>query len=165
MYGTTSCLGATTCSYSGCAPGFADCDKAPPNTNGCETATTSTTNCAGCGNKCDTTNSIGAACTGTSCVYTGCKPGWADCNTTAPDLDGCETPIGGTSGCGGCGKTCDSTHSLGAMCTGGTSCSYTGCAPGYGDCNSTPPNTDGCDTALNTVTNCGACGVKCDSAT
>src|SRR5439155_1715644 len=31
-----------------------------------------------------------------------------------------------------------------------------------GDCVMTPPNTDGCETALDTILNCAGCGQKCD---
>jgi hypothetical protein len=119
------CLGASTCAYTSCSPGFGDCDKTPPNSNGCETATTTLTNCAGCGNTCDTTNSVGATCTGSSCIYTSCKPGFVNCDTAAPDLDGC-----------GCAtSTTAATGAVGACC--GTGCQVkhdTGVGPSFFDC-------------------------------
>jgi hypothetical protein len=36
------------------------------------------------------------------------------------------------------------------------------CNAGYGDCDGDPGN--GCETPLNTTTNCGACGVECSVA-
>jgi hypothetical protein len=83
-----SCNGAT-CSYSGCASGRLDCDRTPPNANGCETVS-STSNCGVCGQACNT--STGApSCLGISCSYV-CNPGRADCNASAaPDTDGCES--------------------------------------------------------------------------
>jgi len=158
-----SCDG-TTCAYTGCATGFADCNAATaPDTDGCETPTNTAGNCTGCGITCDSVHSIGATCSGTTCVYTGCAPGYADCNTAAPDTDGCETFIGSTTTCGACGQSCDTVHSTGASCVNGT-CEYTGCAAGYSDCVTSPPNTNGCETETNTLTNCGACGVACDTA-
>jgi len=66
------------------------------------------TNCGGCGNVCDTTQSAGASCNGTTCQYGGCLPGFSNCNTTPPDTNGCECA---TPSC--CGSTCESTHSDG----------------------------------------------------
>jgi hypothetical protein len=66
--------------------------------------------------------------------------------------------------CGACGAACDTVQSVGASCNG-VSCAYTGCAPGYGDCVMTgPPNTDGCETRLNTTSNCTGCMLACNSS-
>ena len=196
-----------------CASGYADCNT-NKQTDGCETPTNTTSNCGGCGNACDTVHSTGAACNGTSCTYGGCVAGWTNCNTTAPDTngcetntaadpdhcggcstvcssnnmqtrtcasntcngqcaagfadcngnkqtDGCETPITTASNCGGCGVACDTLHSTGAACSGGT-CTYTGCATGYADCDTATPNTNGCETHTDVdLNNCGGCGYKC----
>jgi len=71
----------------------------------CVDATTSVQNCGGCGNVCDTTNSTAPACPANTCLYETCPAGRADCNRTAPNLDGCEcaTPL-----C--CGNACQPTH-------------------------------------------------------
>ena len=158
-----ACTGST-CTYTSCSSGYADCNKTAPDTDGCETQLNTTSDCTGCGLTCDTANSLGASCSGTSCEYTGCKPDYADCDTTPPDLDGCETYTGSsTASCGACGQSCDTTHSTGASCVDGT-CVYTGCEPGYADCVTTPPDTNGCETQIDTVTNCGACGAACDTS-
>jgi hypothetical protein len=158
--------GAISCQYTGCAPGWADCDPTPPNTDGCETPLTSIANCGGCGKACDATHSLNASCDGTTCRYGGCKPGYADCITDPPDLDGCEKPAMGAT-CDVCGASCDAVHSNGASCDvdagGGATCAYTSCKSGYADCNTTPPNTNGCDTPITTISNCGACGKACDT--
>jgi len=164
---TTQSLGSTcngtTCLYTGCVTGFANCNTAAPNTGGCDTPTNTVNNCSACGVTCDATKSLGATCSGTTCVYTGCVPGWADCVTTSPDSNGCDTQTNTVMNCGGCGAACDTTESTGATCTG-TTCKYTGCSPGFADCNaSTAPDTDGCETRTNTVTNCSACGDACDT--
>jgi hypothetical protein len=120
------------------------------------------TNCSACGVVCDVTNSNGRVCDGTSCQYSGCKAGWADCVATAPDQDGCETPTTTLSNCGGCGNACDGVNSNGRSCDG-TSCNYTGCKANFADCNKAMPNADGCETNIKTSPlNCTACGVKCD---
>jgi hypothetical protein len=127
--------------------------------------TNTVANCTACGSACDSAHSLGASCSGVSCNYSGCAAGWADCVTTGPpNTDGCETALNTVSNCTGCGLTCDSAHSLSRSCDG-TACRYSGCAPGYGDCITTgPPNTDGCETPLNTVSNCTGCGLACDTA-
>ena len=155
----------TSCTYTGCATGWGDCDGSAPNTDGCETSLMTASNCGRCGKACDTLHSLDAGCSGSGCTYAGCAPGWVDCDPTPPDTDGCETEVDGGASCGACGQSCDSTsgHSLGASCNG-TTCNYTGCAGGWADCNKAPPDTHGCDTSLSTVSNCGACGVACDTS-
>ncbi|HTQ42607.1 MAG TPA: hypothetical protein VMI75_07590 [Polyangiaceae bacterium] len=60
----------------------------------CESLDT-TANCGACGITCDTTSghSLGASCSGTTCVYAGCATGWHDCNAATPNSDGCETNL------------------------------------------------------------------------
>jgi hypothetical protein len=45
-----------------------------------------------------------------------------------------------------CTLACDTTFSNGATCASG-SCQYTSCKPGRSDCNTTSPNTNGCECA------------------
>jgi hypothetical protein len=97
-----------------------------------------------------------------ACHYGGCATGYSDCNaSTAPDLDGCETDIQtSATNCGGCGSACDTTHSTGVTCVGG-SCQHNACAANYADCTPTAPDLNGCETAINTSSNCGNCGAAC----
>lgn len=127
--------------------------------------TNTPSNCSACGIACDTAHSLGPMCNGVSCSYSGCVQGWGDCvTTTGLNADGCETPLNTISDCTGCGLACDSVHSLGRSCDGGT-CGYTGCAPGFKDCVTTgPPNTDGCETPITTLTDCTDCGLACDTS-
>ncbi len=162
-----SCENDSTCVYRGCATGWQDCDKTPPDTNGCESSTTSTSSCGACASVCDTAHSIGATCVasadgGIACQYTGCQPGWADCNPSAPDTNGCETSLSTAANCGACQAACDTANSQGATCNDGTTCTYTGCHAGFADCNTTAPDTDGCETAT-TSTACDACNTSCDT--
>jgi hypothetical protein len=61
--------------------------------------------------------------------------------------------------CGACGTACTNQH-------GTTSCSNGACSPTcspanqWGNCDGDP--NDGCETQLNSTTNCGACGSPCD---
>jgi hypothetical protein len=103
-----ACAAAGACTYSACAAGWGDCDATAPNANGCESPLNTAANCSGCGLKCDTLHSVGAACTGTTCSYSACQPGWSMCKTTAPNTGGCacNTPM-----C--CGANCAATHNDG----------------------------------------------------
>lgn len=103
----TNACGGTQCSYT-CKAGFLDCIKVGANTDGCESTTSDVTSCGGCGNVCDSINSTGATCPSGSCQYTGCAPGRFNCDTTAPDLDGCECT---TAMC--CGSACQPVHTNG----------------------------------------------------
>jgi hypothetical protein len=158
--GATCAAGA--CVYAACKPGWVNCDTTGGDFNGCETPSNTLDNCGGCGNKCDATHSSGATCNGTSCIYAKCSLGYADCNTTAPDTDGCETVVDPTN-CAGCGMSCDVANSVGSACSAGT-CTYTSCKPGYADCNTSPPNTNGCESKLDSPQHCLACGNVCDTA-
>jgi hypothetical protein len=122
--------------------------------------TNTVTSCGQCGAACDTTNSTPMSCTAGACKYT-CNAGWGDCSQAAPDLNGCETPLNTTSNCGQCGAACDTTNSTPVSCTGGA-CKYT-CNAGWGDCSQAAPDLNGCETPLNTTSNCTGCGVACDT--
>jgi hypothetical protein len=102
-----SCSSGTSCSYT-CASGFLDCVKVGANTDGCETSGNNVSSCGGCNNVCDTTHSLGATCPAGTCLYTGCMPGFTDCNQGSSNTDGCEctTPM-----C--CGTSCQPIHSNG----------------------------------------------------
>ena len=65
-------------------------------------------NCTACGASCDVLHSNSATCNGATCVYASCHAGWSDCDTTAPNLNGCEC---NTPAC--CGGSCQTTHANG----------------------------------------------------
>src|SRR5262249_47553078 len=144
--------GAPTCSNGSCAwtcnMNFAHC--ASGNT-GCETPTNDVSNCGGCGNVCMPDNATANMGKGTQCSYT-CMTGFADCLKVGADTDGCETPANDLAHCGGCAP-CDTAQSMGANCVSSV-CQYSGCQPGYIDCDQTPPNTNGCE--CSTPMCCGA---------
>lgn len=148
----------------GCEAGHADCDGDPA--NGCETDTTTVTNCGGCGNRCDTANSFGASCDGSTCTYTGCAPGRADCHDAAPDTDGCETTLDSDVGnCGSCGRACSGANvaSGGVRCSGGACVSQ--CAPSWGNCSLPPAGIadDGCESNLTSCAGTPCCGTQCSA--
>jgi hypothetical protein len=70
--------------------------------------TNTITNCSGCGLACDVVHSNSPVCNGVTCGYGSCHSGYSDCDTTAPDTDGCECA---TPSC--CGSSCATTHSNG----------------------------------------------------
>jgi len=166
-----SCDG-TTCSYTGCAPGWADCKTAPPDTDGCETKVSTGQACGVCGQTCSPTHASASACDTTgatpTCKYT-CAAGWADCNMTPPDTSGCNTSLSSPGDCGKCGQACDTTHSMGASCSGvdagAALCKYTGCNQGWANCNTTAPDTNGCETSLASPSNCAKCNQACSTQT
>jgi hypothetical protein len=144
---------------SNCATGETDCSGS------CKDTSSDVNNCGACGQICDTVNSLGAGCVGGVCQYTGCAHGYADCDTTGSNTNGCETNIDtDATNCGACGARCDTNRSLGATCVAGF-CQYTGCKPGFADCTQIGSNTDGCETDIdNDAKNCGACGQLCNTA-
>lgn len=139
-----------------CLPGYLDCD--PLKVNGCETNTaTDVTNCGACGNVCNATNgtptcdgSCGIQCIVVANVFYG------DC--TGGPADGCETPLNTTQNCGACGNACNPVNTTGPVC-GASGCTYGACNPGFDDCDGNEAN--GCETPLNTNSDCGACGIAC----
>ena len=155
-----------------CAPGFADCDGDP--SNGCEASLGDNGSCGGCGNVCGDANAV-AVCTGSACNLT-CTLGFASCDGAA--ATGCETPLDTTTHCGACGNACPARANAVSSCAGGA-CGFT-CQPGYNDCDGLAANgcetagacpcpsgtadCDGdgvCESALGTLSNCGACGDVC----
>ncbi len=100
--------------------------------------------------------------------------GGGSVNDAAPEAGGGMPEAGGThdagcgtpdtiANCGACGVSCNTSHSADAGCSG-ESCTYA-CSPGYADCTSGAPNTDGCETQTNTTSNCSGCNVACSTTT
>lgn len=147
----TSCAGGT-CRMTTCAAGYGDCDLDPA--NGCETPFNTLTDCGSCGTPCTVTMGNPSCTTGT-CLSTGCRPGYGDCDMSL--ANGCETSLDGLANCGACGTVCAPANAV-ATCAG-SNCRVVSCAAGFGDCDLVASN--GCETPLTTLANCGACGTAC----
>lgn len=145
----------TGCTVASCNPGFADCDGSP--LNGCETSTTTNANCGGCGMVCAPAQANGECSTG-SCRVTSCASGWDDCD--GDPANGCETNLRTLTNCGGCGVPCTRSGGTPTCITG--ACELSSCAPLRGDCDGISGN--GCETSLDTTTNCNGCGISCNIA-
>ncbi len=154
----------------GCLGTFRDCNNDPA--DGCEIDVAADgANCGACGTACSSLHSS-PTCVASACVDN-CDPGYADCDDDA--LASCEINTNASSSrCGGClpgdansgtGQTCTvvdpSTQS--PFCNAG-SCDFSVCSPGTGDCDGASDGNSVCEDALNTITNCGACGEGCSVA-
>jgi len=144
------------CTFS-CTNAASDCDD--DFSNGCEAnLARDANNCGQCGKKCpDGLDCREATCVD-DCVYAG-----------FPDhcAGGCTDLSSDDANCGSCGTVCDPegpgkpalASGMYYGCVAGT-CGHPKCSsPLDYDCNGDP--SDGCETALNTVDDCGACGNKC----
>lgn len=137
-----------------CVAGFDDCDGDP--SNGCETDTSA--NVEHCGDCTKICPSIGGTpnCVDGTCGISACGGTLADCNGSPGD--GCEVDTAtSVANCGGCGKACFAPNGT-ANCVGST-CGIAGCATGFGNCNGDV--SDGCETRLNTLSQCGGCNAPC----
>ncbi|KAF0160668.1 MAG: hypothetical protein FD160_4208, partial [Caulobacteraceae bacterium] len=104
---------------------------------------------------------VSASCAASACVFDTCETGWGDCGTGA----GCETAVNTVQNCGACGSNCDTllANTATTACNGTSlSCEVATCDTGYGNCDDM--HATGCETALNTTSNCGACGAACNLA-
>jgi hypothetical protein len=153
-HGTTTCDGGIC--VPSCAPGFSDCDGNA--TNGCEAnLQADPMHCGSCAGVC-LVDSGSAVCMEGTCGMSSCGQGTGDCDQDAGD--GCETNLNtATSNCGFCGNVCSYDHAT-PSCQAGK-CQLGACAQGYADCDGTSAN--GCESTLDTISNCGTCGHACRS--
>jgi hypothetical protein len=141
-----------TCKVAACNTGFGNCDGSDG--NGCEiNLKTNAVNCNTCGNVCPSTGGT-PACVAGVCKFSSCAPGTGDCDGTGS----CSTTLtSNVNNCGACGRTCVAANGT-PQCIG-TACSIASCSTGFGDCNAS--YIDGCEQKLDTVANCGGCGIAC----
>jgi hypothetical protein len=151
-HGTTACNPATGCVPT-CSAGFKSCDSVAD--NGCERDIRTLTSCGDCDVPCSFSHAAASCSTGT-CTMGACDGGFADCGSA----NGCETQLGTTSNCSACGNACTNAHGSNACggSPGSFDCSPT-CDSGFKNCNADPD--DGCETPVNTNTNCVNCGQTC----
>jgi len=111
--------------------------------------------CGGCNMPCDQPGAMVACATG-ACRVVGCVDGFGDCNMDMSD--GCEASFDTAETCGSCDVSCTYDHGVG-LCTDGA-CSLESCEDMWDDCNDDA--SDGCETSLETPTDCAGCGVTCE---
>ncbi|MBX7194396.1 MAG: hypothetical protein K1X94_20240 [Sandaracinaceae bacterium] len=144
-----------------CAPDMAgnwdDCNNSllgGSGGDGCEIdLDTDENHCGMCGNRCGAHQT----CLSGTCT---CDAPYLDCDGS--QANGCE--INGSNDVDHCNR-CDirCTFMSGSpVCSGGT-CRLGGCDPGYDNCDGRDDN--GCETPLNTLSNCGRCGETCSGTT
>jgi hypothetical protein len=141
-----------TCHIGSCVTGFADCDGI--DATGCETSIRTVSDCGGCGLSCARAHATSTCASGV-CGISTCESGFANCDGV--DANGCETSLHTLTSCGGCGIPCMRANAT-SDCSTGT-CGIGTCNPGFADCDGLDAN--GCETPLNSLSNCGDCGVIC----
>lgn len=148
---------AGTCAVGACADGWGDCDGS--GANGCETdVLTDGAHCGACGHACAAENA-GAFCKQGACAIAECALGWVDCDGAF--ANGCEADLlNDRDNCGACGSACPTGAHAASICAG-ASCSLA-CDGGFGDCDGDPAN--GCESPLDSASNCGGCGVACGAS-
>ena len=150
---TTAVCERGSCLIVTCEGTFLDCNADAA--DGCETDVDSAaTDCGMCGKACAIVNAT-AACRAGQCVASGCEPGFDDCDADPEGV--CETPVDSVTQCGACAALCDVPNAVPA-CTD-FACAVASCDPGHGDCDGKAAN--GCEVALDTLDDCGACGAPC----
>jgi alpha-tubulin suppressor-like RCC1 family protein len=151
--GTSECT-PDGCALASCDAGYGDCDENP--TNGCETSLETSLDCGGCGVECAREHAV-TSCAGGTCTMDACSPGYADCD--GETSTGCERSITTTSDCGACDAACAPANAASSVCTASGDCVIVSCDDTHGDCDGDVTN--GCETPLRTLTDCGGCGVAC----
>lgn len=96
-----------------------------------------------------------AAIDGDAGLDAGCGDGETRCGAE------CVSTATSVAHCGACNRRCALPNAV-ASCSAG-SCAIDRCNDGFGDCDSIANN--GCESRLDAVANCGACGVRCASPT
>ncbi|MEO8179957.1 MAG: hypothetical protein ABI895_14075 [Deltaproteobacteria bacterium] len=127
----------------------------PDPSDGCEAARDSLQSCGSCNQLCALTN-VEVSCAGGSCQPVQCRPGFGDCDSDIRS-NGCERELNTLTHCGGCGVPCSLPNGTTSCDTG--VCQLVSCANGFDDCDADPST--GCETRLDTLTDCGRCGTTC----
>ena len=148
-----------SCSFT-CKPGYADCNKQGPNTDGCETDLVGITNCGGCGIACPGVPNGVAACVNGKCGIGACGASFGDCDGTPQN--GCETRTEtSVAHCGACQMPCPMVAQGAPACVLGK-CVVGSCNGSFRDCDGNLQN--GCETdTTSSVQNCGGCKMACSA--
>ena len=148
----TSCQNMA-CRIEACEPGWGDCDA--ENANGCEAELATDETCIACTETCSLDNAS-ASCVSGYCHLDSCDSDFGNCD--GDTSNGCEQPLTTLNHCADCDTPCDLDNAEQSCVTG--SCLIETCSSGYDDCNDA--DSDGCETAINTLTDCAACNQPCD---
>lgn len=173
---TAGCSGSA-CNFA-CNSGFRNCNETGKSTDsglfdldGCEIDITTTANCGDCRINC----LAGPNVTSAECLSNGvqdhqrycklaCAPGFIDCDGK-PD-NGCEKEVNSDTSCGTCAGTMNCRAEYDSkpnvtigICAPETHTCDVACETGWDDCDGDPAN--GCETPLNTDSNCLSCGRSC----
>lgn len=119
-------------------------------------------NCSACGDSCAAYSLPGAsdfACVSGQCEMVSCTPPYEDCD--GDRTNGCEVNLSSLSNCGGCGLSCGYLNASAACNLG--ACEFVACGAGFGNCDADLAG-NGCERPLNSLTDCGGCGVSCTRA-
>lgn len=116
--------------------------------------------CVACDTPCvasDFSNVGTVECLSSECVIGACAAGYDDCDHDPSN--GCEQSLRTLEHCSICGTPCALPNAAATCATG--LCEIAACDSGYDDCDGVAG--DGCETRLDTVDDCGGCGVECVS--
>ncbi|MBL8682848.1 MAG: hypothetical protein JNK05_27025 [Myxococcales bacterium] len=137
----------------GCPLGLVACGDT------CVSISADPSNCGACGNRCRSGSNGTPFCDDGRCAIN-CAASFADCDRDP--ANGCEVDTRTSAlHCGRCNNACTISNAT-AACVAGA-CAVGACAMGFGDCDSMATN--GCETMVNTTSNCGMCGRSCSGAT
>lgn len=138
-----------------CDAGWADCNMRPE--DGCETDLLDPASCGECGTQCpESAPFCQLGDEGPECVLA-CEAGLTDCGGACVDTRT------STAHCGGCGAACAPRPHATTSC-GATGC-VTTCDGGFASCGGGEPgDEDGCETATDTISDCGSCGARCETS-
>jgi hypothetical protein len=149
---------AGRCERTDCSAGYADCNSDAA--DGCETNLLLPDNCRSCGNSCKQLPDVaGSTCGEVGCVLQ-CVRGRGDCDNDSSN--GCETDLNAATSCGACAVDCTNLANVRSARCGEGVCGQLQCQDGFADCNGNAA--DGCERALNTLNDCGACDKPCAMA-
>lgn len=140
------------CTVARCDSGFGDCDGVAD--NGCEEPLDTLERCGDCDTPCEL-----EACSGGVCSAIACDAPQADCDADGVD---CEVSLAtDVDHCGACNARCE--LAAGAQHASAVTCAdlkcAASCATNFDDCDGEYKN--GCETATNTLQDCGSCGNNC----
>lgn len=143
------------CERTDCVASYADCNGDA--SDGCETNLLLPDNCGACGKDCRSLPNVSNSTCGADGCMLQCHSGRGDCDNDSSN--GCETALDAATSCGSCDSDCTKLANVSSAACSENVCGQVKCADGYADCNGTAA--DGCERALDTASDCGACDKPC----